>query len=56
MTSYIQILDIAMNKSFNNHLLIEINDYIENRMQKSVWKLCKAQFERDCELGEEFMA
>ncbi|CAI9726390.1 Hypothetical predicted protein [Octopus vulgaris] len=32
MTSHLQTLDIAINKPFKDHLRMEINDYIENRM------------------------
>ena len=32
MTAYLQTLDIAINKPFENQLRMEINDYIENRM------------------------
>jgi len=52
MTAYLQTLDIARNKSFKNHLCIEINDYIENRMERNQL----GNFERASELGEEFMA
>ncbi|XP_069816622.1 uncharacterized protein [Dendropsophus ebraccatus] len=36
MTAYLQTLDIAINKPFKDHLRAEINDYIENRMERNV--------------------
>ena len=30
-----QTLDIAINKSFKDHLRIEVNDYIENRIERN---------------------
>ncbi|KAM5140546.1 uncharacterized protein ACMZJ9_014416 [Mantella aurantiaca] len=35
MTAYLQTLDIAINKPFKDHLQIEVNDYIENRMDRN---------------------
>jgi hypothetical protein len=35
MTDYLQILDIAINKPFKDHLRMEINEYIENRMVRN---------------------
>lgn len=35
MTGYLQTLDIAINKPFKDHLRMEINDYIENRMVRN---------------------
>ena len=35
MTAYLQTLDIAINKPFKDHLRMEINDYIENRMVRN---------------------
>ncbi|XP_034967923.2 pogo transposable element with KRAB domain [Zootoca vivipara] len=35
MTAYLQTLDIAINKPFKDHLRMEINDYIENRMTRN---------------------
>lgn len=35
MTAYLQNLDIAINKPFKDHLRLEINDYIENRMTRN---------------------
>ena len=35
MTAYLQTLDIAINKPFKDHLCMEINDYIENRMVRN---------------------
>jgi hypothetical protein len=35
MTGYLQILAIAINKSFKDHLRMEINEYIENRMVRN---------------------
>ncbi|KFM65111.1 hypothetical protein X975_10092, partial [Stegodyphus mimosarum] len=32
ITGYFQTLDIAINKPFKDHLRMEINEYIENRM------------------------
>jgi len=36
MTAYLQTLDIAINKPFKDYLRVEINDYIENRMERNV--------------------
>lgn len=33
MTAYLQTLDIAINKAFKDHLRMEVNDYIENKME-----------------------
>lgn len=35
MTGYLQTLDIAINKPFKDHLRMEINEYIENRMVRN---------------------
>ena len=35
MMAYLQTLDIAINKPFQDNLLMEINDYIENRMERN---------------------
>ena len=35
MTAYLQSLDIAVNKPFKDHLRVEINEYIENRMVRN---------------------
>uniref|UniRef100_A0A803JQY6 HTH CENPB-type domain-containing protein n=1 Tax=Xenopus tropicalis TaxID=8364 RepID=A0A803JQY6_XENTR len=35
MTAYLQTLDIAINKPFKDNLRMEINDYIENRMERN---------------------
>jgi len=35
MTAYAQTLDIAISKPFTDHLRIELNDYIENRMERN---------------------
>ena len=35
ITAYLQTLDIATNKPFKDHLLIEVNDYIENRIERN---------------------
>ena len=35
MTAYLQTLDIAINKPFKDHLCTEVNDYIENRMERN---------------------
>lgn len=35
MTAYLQTLDIAINKPFKDHLRMEVNDYIENRMERN---------------------
>ncbi|KFM59103.1 Pogo transposable element with KRAB, partial [Stegodyphus mimosarum] len=35
MIGYLQILDIAINKPFKDHLRMEINEYIENRMARN---------------------
>ncbi|KAF6362058.1 R3H domain containing 1 [Rhinolophus ferrumequinum] len=35
MTAYLQTLDIAINKTFKDHLRMEINEYIENRMERN---------------------
>lgn len=34
MTAHVQDLNIVINKSFKVHLCREINNYIENRMEK----------------------
>ena len=34
MTAYLQTPDIAINKLFEDHLCMEINDNIENKMEK----------------------
>lgn len=36
MTAYLQSLDLVINKPFKDRLRNEINDYIENRMQRNV--------------------
>ncbi|KAM4029731.1 LOW QUALITY PROTEIN: uncharacterized protein ACNLHF_022387 [Anomaloglossus baeobatrachus] len=35
MTAYLQTLDIAVNKTFKDNLRMEINDYIDNRMERN---------------------
>ena len=35
MAAYLQILNIAINKTLKYHLRIEVNDYIENRMERN---------------------
>lgn len=35
MTSYLQTLDLVINKPFKDHLRKEVNDYIENRMERN---------------------
>nr|KAF6391794.1 DnaJ heat shock protein family (Hsp40) member C17 [Pipistrellus kuhlii] len=35
MTTYLHTLDIAINKPFKDNLRMEINDYIENRMERN---------------------
>ena len=35
MTAYLQTPDIAINKPFEDHLRIEVNDYIENRIERN---------------------
>jgi len=35
MTAYLFTLDIARNKPFKDHLRMETNDYIENRMLRN---------------------
>ena len=35
MTPYLQTLYIAINKPFNDYLRIEVNYYIENRMERN---------------------
>ena len=35
MTAYLQILYIVIKKTFKDHLRTEVNDYIENRMERN---------------------
>ncbi|KAF6364683.1 hypothetical protein mRhiFer1_009814 [Rhinolophus ferrumequinum] len=35
MTAYLQTLDTATNKPFKDHLHMEINDYIDSRMERN---------------------
>lgn len=35
MTSYLQSLDLVINKPFKDYLRIEVNDYIEHRMERN---------------------
>ena len=35
MTSYLQTLDLVINKPFKDHLRKEVNNYIENRMERN---------------------
>ena len=57
MAVYLQTLDIARYKPFKDHLRMEINDYIENRMEKNKREnFAKSKKPaRGCEIGEKFM-
>ena len=46
MTAYLFTLDIARNKPFKDHLRMETNDYIENRMLRNKrWNFVKPRLE-----------